>query len=162
MLHLVLSRYWYRTFIPTYSATSPFNPRWKTDNCFAMLLFKSNNLCGSGRIFALPLPQKKDRFHRFRFQLPVPHPWLRDLTSKSGETSWCKTHLQSQSPTFDFHSACDLSRSTLQQVVPGIVSPSGNNEISSKSSTNSPWTTGTSSLTTERISFFSINLSARR
>jgi len=40
---------------------------------FTKLLFKSNNLCGSGsgRIFALPLPQKKDRF---RFQLPLPHP----------------------------------------------------------------------------------------
>ena len=31
---------------------------------------------GSGRIFALPLPlpQKKDRFHRLRFQVPLPHP----------------------------------------------------------------------------------------
>jgi len=39
---------------------------------FAKLLSKSNNLCGSGsgRIFALPLPQKKDRFHRFRFHNP--------------------------------------------------------------------------------------------
>jgi len=36
-----------------------------------MLLLKSNNLCGSGsgRIFALPLPQKKDRFHYFRFHI---------------------------------------------------------------------------------------------
>jgi len=43
-------------------------------NVFAKLLFKSNNLCGSGRIFALPLPlpQKKDRFNGFRFQLPLP------------------------------------------------------------------------------------------
>jgi len=29
---------------------------------------------GSGRIFALSLPQKKDRFRRLRFQLPLPHP----------------------------------------------------------------------------------------
>ena len=49
-------------------------------NFFAKLLFKSNNLCGSGsgRFFALllplPLPQKKDCFHRFRFHLPLPHP----------------------------------------------------------------------------------------
>jgi len=46
---------------------------------FAKLLCKSNNPrgSGSGRIFALPLPQKKDRFHHFRFQLPLllPHPW---------------------------------------------------------------------------------------
>ena len=38
----------------------------------------SSLLCGSGSggFFALPLPQKKDRFHRFRFQLPLPlsHP----------------------------------------------------------------------------------------
>jgi len=41
---------------------------------FAKLLFKSNNLCGSGigKIFALPLPQQKDRFQGF--QLPLPHP----------------------------------------------------------------------------------------
>ena len=32
-------------------------------NFFAKLLFESNNLRGSGRIFALLLPQKKDRFH---------------------------------------------------------------------------------------------------
>ena len=34
-------------------------------NFFAKLLFQSNNLygSGSGRIFALPLPRKKDRFH---------------------------------------------------------------------------------------------------
>ena len=31
---------------------------------------KSSNLCGSGRIFALPLPQKKDRLHCFRFHIP--------------------------------------------------------------------------------------------
>ena len=42
----------------------------------------SSLLCGSGSggFFALllPLPQKKDRFHGFRFQLPLPllHPWL--------------------------------------------------------------------------------------
>ena len=38
----------------------------------------SSLLCGSGSggFFALPLPlpQKKDRFHRFRFQLALPHP----------------------------------------------------------------------------------------
>jgi len=32
-------------------------------NFYAKLLSKSNNLCGSGRIFGLPLSQKKDRFH---------------------------------------------------------------------------------------------------
>jgi len=68
-------------FIQTYSATSPFNPHWEIDKIFAKLLFKSNNLCGSesGRIFVLPLPQKKDLFHRFRFQLPLPlpQPWLK-------------------------------------------------------------------------------------
>jgi len=79
MLYLVLSRYWYRTFIQTYSATSPLKSTLgNRQNFFAKLLSKSNNLCGSGsgRIFALPLllPQKKDRFHRF--QLPLPHPWL--------------------------------------------------------------------------------------
>ena len=40
----------------------------------------SSLLCGSGSggFFALPLslPQKKYRFHRFRFQLPLPHPCL--------------------------------------------------------------------------------------
>jgi len=61
VLYLVLSRYGYRTFIQTYSATSPFAPHWEMDK-FAKLLFKSNNQCGSGRIFMLPLLQKKDRF----------------------------------------------------------------------------------------------------
>jgi len=36
-------------------------------NFYAKLLSKSNNLCGSGRIFGLPLSQKKDRF---RFHIP--------------------------------------------------------------------------------------------
>jgi len=72
MLYLVLSRYWYRTFIQTYSATLPLKSTLGNgQNFFAKLLSKSNNLCGSGRIFALPLPQKKDRF-----QLPLPHPCL--------------------------------------------------------------------------------------
>jgi len=69
VLYLVLSRYWYRTFIQTYSATSPLKSTLGNgQNFFAKLLFKSSNLCGSGsgRTFALPLPQKKDRFHRFR------------------------------------------------------------------------------------------------
>ena len=58
---------------------------WSTlgngQNFFAKLLSKLNNLCGigSGRIFALPLPKEKTRFHRFRFQLPLPHPWFRCL-----------------------------------------------------------------------------------
>jgi len=41
---------------------------------FAKLLLKSNNLRGSGsdRISALPLPLKKDRFHRFRFRFHSP------------------------------------------------------------------------------------------
>jgi len=35
MLYLVLSRYWYRTFIHTYNATSPFNPHWEMDKTFS-------------------------------------------------------------------------------------------------------------------------------
>jgi len=73
MLYLVLSRYWYRTYIQTYSATSPLKSTLGNgQNFFAKLLSKSNNPCGSSRIFALPLPlpQKKDRFHSF--QLPIP------------------------------------------------------------------------------------------
>ena len=35
MLYLVLSRYWYRTFSQTYSATSPFNPHWEMDKNFS-------------------------------------------------------------------------------------------------------------------------------
>ena len=42
----------------------------KWTNLFAKLLFKSNNLCGSGRFFTLPLPQKKDRFHCFCILIP--------------------------------------------------------------------------------------------
>ena len=73
--YLVCSRYWYRTFIQTYSATSPLKSTLGNgQNVFAKLLSKPNNLSGSGRIFALPLPQKKDCFHHF--QLPLPHPCL--------------------------------------------------------------------------------------
>ena len=35
MLHLVLLRHCYRTFIQTYSATSPFNPHWEMDKTFS-------------------------------------------------------------------------------------------------------------------------------
>jgi len=35
MLYLVLSRCWYRTFIQTYSATSPLNPHWEMDKSFS-------------------------------------------------------------------------------------------------------------------------------
>ena len=35
MLYLVLLRYWYRTFIQTYSATSPLNPHWEMDKTFS-------------------------------------------------------------------------------------------------------------------------------
>jgi len=76
MLYLVLPRDRYRTFIQTYSVTSPLKSTLGNGQIFfAKLLSKSNNLCGSGsgRIFALPLPLKKDRF---RFQLPLPHPWF--------------------------------------------------------------------------------------
>jgi len=63
MLYLVLSRYWYRTIILTYSATSPLKSTLGNgQNFLAKLLSKSNNPYGSGRIFALPLTQKKDRF----------------------------------------------------------------------------------------------------
>ena len=34
MLYLVVSRYRYRTFIPTYSAASLFNPHWEMDDIF--------------------------------------------------------------------------------------------------------------------------------
>jgi len=54
---------------------------------FAKLLSKSNNLCGSGsgRIFALPLPQKKDRF-----QLPLPHPRFQvDLDKLQNDLWYC-------------------------------------------------------------------------
>ena len=84
MLYLVLSRYWYRTFIQTYSATSPLKSTLGNgQNFFAKLLSKSNNLCGSGsgRIFELPLLQKKDRFHRFQLPLPA-----------SASTSLATTH----------------------------------------------------------------------
>jgi len=73
MLCHVFSHYWYRTFIQTYSATSPLKSTLGNgQNFFAKLLSKSNNVCGSGssRIFTLPLPQKKDRFHHFRFYIP--------------------------------------------------------------------------------------------
>jgi len=72
MLYLVLPRDRYRTFIQTYSATSPLKSTLGNGQIFfSKLLSKSNNLCGSGsgRIFALPLTLKKDRF---RFQLPLP------------------------------------------------------------------------------------------
>jgi len=88
MLYLVLSRYWYRTFIQTYSATSPLKSTLGNgQNYFAKLLSKLNNLrgSGSGRIFALLLPQQEDRFHRFRFQLPLPHPWLQPIWSTTRE-----------------------------------------------------------------------------
>ena len=80
MLYLVLSRYWYRTFIQTYSATSPLKSTLGNgQNFFAKLLSKSNNLCGSGSggTSALPLPQKEDLF-----QLPLPHPWLWPCNAK--------------------------------------------------------------------------------
>jgi len=75
MFYLVLWRYCYRTFIQTYSATSPLKSTLGNEqNFFAKFLSTSNNLCGSrsGRIFALPfpLPQKKDRFHPFCFHIP--------------------------------------------------------------------------------------------
>ena len=36
-------------------------------------------LCGSGSggIFRASAPTEKDRFHCFRFQLPLPHPWFK-------------------------------------------------------------------------------------
>jgi len=68
------------------------------ENFFAKLLSKSNNLCGSGsgRIFALPLPfpQKKARF-----QLPLPHPWLKFLP-KSSEKVLSNT-VRANRPTYD-------------------------------------------------------------
>ena len=62
MLFLFLSCCCYGTYIQTGNG----------QKIFAKLLFKSNDLCGSGsgRIFALPLQQTKDRFHRFRFHIP--------------------------------------------------------------------------------------------
>jgi len=70
VLYLVLSRYWHRTFIQTYSATSPFNLHWEMDKTLSPSYSSSQitYLCGSGRIFALPLPQKKDRF-----RIPAPN-----------------------------------------------------------------------------------------
>jgi len=41
MLCLVLSHYWYRTFIQTYSATSPFNPHWEMDKTFSPIYSSS-------------------------------------------------------------------------------------------------------------------------
>jgi len=73
MLYLLLSHYWYRTSIQTYSATSPLNPHCEMNKFYAKLLLKWNKLCGSGsgRISALPLPlpQEKDRFHLLRFHI---------------------------------------------------------------------------------------------
>ena len=48
-------------------------------NCFHFGLLKSKMLSSSLPLPAiffkvLPLPQKINRFHRFRFQLPLPHP----------------------------------------------------------------------------------------
>ena len=72
---LVLSCYWYRTFIQTYSATSLLDPHREMDKKFSRSYSSSQityELCGSesGRTFAppLPLPQKKDRFH---FHIPA-------------------------------------------------------------------------------------------
>jgi len=80
MLYLVLSRYWYHTFIQTYSATSPLKSTLGNgQNFFAKLLSKSTNLygSGSGRIFALSLP------------LPCPKPVFSDqIWSIRPDLSW--------------------------------------------------------------------------
>ena len=64
MLYLVLSRYWHRTFIQTYSATSPFNPHWEMDKTFSPS-------CSSSQIIyveaeAAELSRFRFRFHRKR------------------------------------------------------------------------------------------------
>jgi len=85
MLYLVLSRYWYRTFIQTYSATSPFNPHWEMCKTF-LLSYSSSQIT---YVEAEAVECSCFRFHRkrtastasacsFRFRFHIPawsYPW---------------------------------------------------------------------------------------
>ena len=69
----VLSHYWHRTFIQTYSATSPFNPHQQTDKTFSpsyssgqITYVEAVNFRASASVEKEPLPP-----------LPLPHPWCK-------------------------------------------------------------------------------------
>ena len=65
------------SFLNVYAPSIRSSPKNSRTNFFSLSLHSSLLCgCGSGGIFALPLPQKKDHFHRFCFQLPLPlsHP----------------------------------------------------------------------------------------
>ena len=117
----VLSRHEYRTFIQTYSATSPFNPLWEIDKTFSPS-YSSSQITyfesGSGRIFVFPLPQKKDCFHCFRFRFHIPalnstnfHPLNVASASKQ---RWDSIFFRTGSVTIT------VSRAGIQQPVLGI------------------------------------------
>ena len=72
-LYLVLSRYWYRTFIQTYCPTSPFNPLWKMDKAFSPSYFTSPIAC---------VEVEAVEFSRFRFQLQLPHTWSEQVRGR--------------------------------------------------------------------------------
>ena len=74
----------------------------KWTQLFRQVALKSNNLCGSGSggIFALPLPQKKDRFYRFRFHIPAYHRAIyfcdhkiTIITAPNSKIDFCFQHL---------------------------------------------------------------------
>ena len=59
MLYLVLSRYWYRTFIQTCSVTSPLDPHWEMDKTFS-LSYSPSQITYAEAV----------GFSRFRFHIP--------------------------------------------------------------------------------------------
>jgi len=82
MLHLVLLRHCYRTFIQTYSATSPFNPHWEMDKTFSPSYYSIQITYVEAE--AVEFSRFRFHFHRKRtastslvfFRFPLPHPWL--------------------------------------------------------------------------------------
>jgi len=54
------------------------------EKCFRFQLLKKSNASEFAPLPAsffkvLPIPKKFNHFHRFRFQLSLPHPWIRQI-----------------------------------------------------------------------------------
>jgi len=99
MLYLVLSRYWYLTFIQTYSATSPLNPHWEMDKTFSPS-YSSSQIT---YVEAVGFSRFRFRFHRkrtastassfhFRFHIPDFTMFLLQDTTSATHTSYLQYH----------------------------------------------------------------------
>ena len=101
ILLLVLSRYCYRTFIQTYSASSPFNPHWQMDKT----LSPSYSSSQIKYVEAEAVKFSRFRFHRKRtassFRLHIPG----DRVIKSHNTQTYSTNKNNTPESNDIKSA---------------------------------------------------------